>query len=222
IISSKQPGTLYWYYDQILKFQAKRDSSDVLIVDPLEVNELGIIQYAEEDIERRLISHASIIEVDDELIIKVAKKDGDNLARLNPIDEIPAFKDYIKNIKYPGTKTRIVSTEPDLVDLQISIYFDNVFQKETVQQNVHNKMNEYRSELGFNGVIIKQRLMDKILDAEGVVSLKVNSMQASYFHPDKNQYTENQTIDVAYKLYSGYFNYKTEINIDSFIDFSTI
>ncbi len=201
LIESKQPGSISWYYDQVMKFQGA-DDGDGFMGDNLVVNSYGILEYEKEDSTRCIINQCSLSESDGTLVIKVAKLDSDGLLTSLTYAELLAFSIYINNIKYPGTELNVVTLPADLIYYDINIYYDPIFSTDTITANVLAQLETYKGSLGFDDRVFKQKLGDTILNAEGVVTVKINSLMSKASTDD-----DFSDIDVVYQLASGYYNY---------------
>lgn len=202
-VQTKQPGSFEWYYDKILEFQGAADQSGNFQGDNLVIVN-GVIQYQNPDTARQIIKKASLRAESGTLAVKVAKKlTEETLQPLSESEQI-AFGLYLDNIKYPGTQTNVISMVADVIMFSINVYYDPIYTQATVDANVLAKMEEYRNGLGFNDRVWRQKIVDKIMEATGVVSIKVNSMTGK--NPTVNG-GATVSVDPVYTLQSGYFNW---------------
>lgn len=201
-VQTKQPGSVAWYYDRILEFQGSNDEVEVFQGDALVVTELGVLQYAQPDATRQIIAQASLRAVSGTLVVKLAKRlDESNYQALDE-DEQAAFALYMENIKYPGTSVTIISMTADLIKYALNIIYDPIYTTTTVQENVLAKLAEYRDSLGFDDRIYPAKIIEKVMEAQGVVAVKNNGIEA--YHATVGVW---EVIDIVYTLVSGYFNY---------------
>lgn len=214
-VQTKQPGTMAWYYDRILEFQGEADDQGNFQGDSLVVVN-GVLQYENPDPARRIITQASLRSVSGNLGVKLAKANGElNYQQLSE-SELLAFGLYLENIKYPGTATTVISLAADLIKYDLEIIYDPVYTTATIDTNVKAKLAEYRKSLGFDDRIYPTKIIDKIMEAEGVVSIKKNSIQG--YHATVGVWNE---IDIVYTLVSGYFNYDAASSL-TFTNFKTL
>lgn len=200
-VQTKQPGTMVWYYDRVMEFQGEADDQGTFQGDSLVVVN-GVLQYETPDPSRRIIAQASLRASNGNLGIKLAKKlTEDTYQPLNDSEQT-AFGLYLTNIKYPGTAATVLSLSPDLIKYDLNIIYDPFLTTATVEANVLEKLQEYRRSLGFDDRIYPAKLIEKVMEAEGVVSVKKNSIQG--YHSTGGVWNE---IDIVYTLASGYFNY---------------
>ena len=221
IITQKQPGTIDWYYDKVKAFQGADDGNG-FHADDLVLDESGILRYQVENESRRIIAKASLTDIEGVLAIKVAKQTGTNeLGALSSI-ELNAFSTYMRNIKYPGTEMFITSLQPDLIRYDVNIYYNPVLSESTIQANVLAKLEEFKSSMGFDDKLFQQKLIDYLMNADGVVSVKMNNL-----YRKASTDTEFVLIDVVYELAAGYFNYQlldaaSEPSVMNLINVNTI
>lgn len=213
-IQTKQPGSFDWYFDKIKEFQGAVDGNGVFQGDDLIVND-GVIVYETPDPTRRIIAQCSLSAAESELAVKVAKMlDENDFTPLTASEQI-AFGLYLNNIKYPGTKTNIISMAADLIKYELTIYYNPVYTTATVQVNIEAKLAEFRS-MGFDDKIYAFKLLNKIAEAEGVVSVKKTLLQG--WGVNAGVFAD---IDVVYLLESGYFNYD-EASVLTFVNYKTL
>jgi hypothetical protein len=214
-IQQKQPGSFDWYYDKIMEFQGANDGGGNFQGDDLVVKD-GVINYEVPDPARRIIAQCSLSAAVSELAVKIAKRlDASNFQPLTASEQI-AFGLYLNNVKYPGTKTNVISMEADKILYDLKIYYNPVYTTATVTANIQAKLEEFRQSMGFNDKIYAFKLLNKIAEAEGVVSVKNTSVKG--WGVSAGAYVE---IDVVYLLESGYFNYDAA-SVLEFINYKTV
>lgn len=201
-VRTKQPGSFDWYYDRVLEFQGGDDGLGSFQGDDL-VMVNGILQYEQPDDTRKIIKKASLRAASGTLAIKVAKKLNENDYQALTSAEQLAFGVYMDNVKYPGTLVNIISQAADLIKYDLQIIYDPVLTISTVQANVKAKLDEYRASLGFDDRFYPFKMVEKVLEAEGVVSVKNNGVS-------RKAITEEvfTAIDIVYTLAAGYYNYE--------------
>jgi hypothetical protein len=199
-VQTKQPGSYDWYHDKVMEFQGVTLNDNTFQGDTL-VIENGIITYETVDVTRRIIAQSALRAQQNSLAVKVAKKlDALNYTRLTD-SEIEAFSVYMDNIKYPGTLVNVISLQADVILYDIEVVYDPIYNELTVQNNLTAKLAEYRSSLGFDDRVYKGRIEQKLMEAEGVVSVKVNSIYIT------GVTSGNRPLDVVLTLDAGYFNW---------------
>lgn len=215
-VQTKQPGSFDWYYDRIMEFQGGLDDNGVFQGDTLVVTESGILQYNTINESRKIIAQASLRAVDGTLVVKLAKVlDANNYQPLSS-DEQAAFGLYLENVKYPGTKVSVISMVADLIQYNLEIIYDPIYTVANVEAAVLAKLKEYRSSLGFDDRIYPAKMVEKVMEATGVVAVKRNSVKG--FHATVGTW---DTIDIVYTLISGYFNYDNGSSL-TFTNYKTL
>lgn len=202
-VQTKQPGSFEWYNEKILEFQGANDQSGNFQGDNLVIVN-GVIKYETPDTTRQIIKKASLRADSGTLAVKVAKKLTEQTLQPLTASEQIAFGIYLNNIKYPGTQTNVISKVADVVNFSIIIYYDPIYTEATVDANILAKMEEYRNSLGFDDRVWRQKIVDKMMEATGVVSVKVNTMTGKN---DTINGGATVSIDPVYTLESGYFNW---------------
>jgi hypothetical protein len=199
-VQSKQPGSFDWYSEKILEFQGETLNDGTFQGDTLLVKD-GVITYETIDETRRIIKQRALRALQNALAVKVAKAlDANNNTQLSD-SEIQAFSVYMDNIKYPGTVVNIISLPADIILYDIEVVYDPIYNVATIQDNVIAKREEYRYSLGFDDRVYKGRIESALISAEGVISVKVNSIYIT------GVTSGQQALDVVLTLDSGYFNW---------------
>jgi hypothetical protein len=201
IIERKQPGTLDWYHEKSLEFQGQNIGGGVFQGDNLVVDN-GVLRYETPDPSRRLITQAALSAGSGTLAIKLAKQDGVTTYQKLTSSELVAFAVYMDNIKYPGTTVNLISADADVITYDLEIVYDPVLTTVTVEANVLEKMEEFRTSLGFDDRLYSQKLVEKIMEAEGVVTVSIDGLDAYGYS------TQTTTpVGIMWQLESGYFNF---------------
>jgi hypothetical protein len=199
-VSSKQPGTIDWYYEKIMEFQGETVNG-VFQGDTLVVNE-GIISYDTVDATRRIIKKASLRASAGTLAVKVAKEN--TIGQLIPLtsSEQLALTNYLAAIKYPGTVINVISLAADSITYSLNIVYDPIYTTATIQENVLEAMESFRLGMGFDDRFYSSKFIEAILGAEGVKAVKITTLTGW-------DITSNTTtaIDIVRTLIAGYFNY---------------
>ncbi len=192
-LANKQPGSLEWYIDKAKAFQLGYSMT---------VNTKGILGYAVTDATAQIVKHASAIEQNGDVLLKVAKYDNDgNLTPLSLTNgEFLQFQRYIENVKFAGTGITITTLAADVIEYAITVYYDPAYLPDTVQQAVLDRLEVFRLELGFDGLFYSSDFIKAILEVTGVKTVKVISLTGTH-----GETTE--AIDVSYSVEAGYFNF---------------
>jgi hypothetical protein len=210
IIRNQKTGRLPWYREMALKFQygfnlvADRDYYDNTGIDDALVASSKIIKYAA----------ANEAEQSSRVILKIAGSDG-------PVtdEQKTAFAAYVDEFKIAGTEVTIINYLPDRLYLSIQVKRDAQVLTETGMSAlngnypVNEAIEEYLTELPFNGELKLSALVDKIQLVPGVLDVTVLSAETAWINPEVNDYGEPQPVFIAKIPESGYFEVVTYDNI---------
>lgn len=202
MIEPAQYGTIPWYQKQSLLFQYG---------DSLEWID-NKFKYAEIDATKQIIKRAAAVENGSVVTIKVAKLSADSPIRLDPDTELPAFIQYIKDIKPAGVKTAIISYDPDEVKLTLKVYYDPLVMLSTGYSiangnyPVLDAINNYLANVLFGGQMNTTKLIDAIQSAEGVKDVILVTAQAkSAIESNTEWHTIAPATNPNYVSIAGYF-----------------
>ncbi len=221
IITTLKPHTARWYRQKALSFQYGFD----LIEDTDVFNNTG---FSEEQIEAsKIIKYAAVTEAVSEsrLIIKIATEDADGkLAPILPAQNA-AFVPYMEEIKDAGVKITVINYLPDILRIQLQIYYDPLVLNAqgisiaTGKEPVKEALREYMKELPFNGELILVSLIDKLQKTEGVKIPHLVTAQTKWINDDGTTYGDWENIAVRKIPISGYFDIEN-FNLITYIPYS--
>lgn len=215
IITELKPHTMRWYRQKALAFQYGFD-----LIDGTDVFDNG--SATSEQIEAsKIVKYAAITEATTEsrLILKIATEDGDG--KLAPISSAQqgAFIPYIEEIKDAGVKVSIVNYLPDILRLELRIYYDPLVLSDTGvsiitgKKPVEDALNEFMKELPFNGELVLNSLIDKLQQTEGVLIPHLVQAASKWINDDGSTYSHFENISVKKIPVSGYFEIENFDNI---------
>lgn len=191
-LATKQYGTLQWYIDKAYEFQYQ---------DSLIVNDFGIPEYAVKDEEKQIIARCASLFLDDIIYLKIAKLEDDVLTALTT-DERTDFENYINAIA-PPTKISVVSELPDLINLDIDIYIDELNAINDIETSILTNLTNFKDEFQFNGQLSISDFYEVINNSIGVISLIINNIE---WKPDfETTFTSIERVNLT----AGYFEYNT-------------
>jgi hypothetical protein len=185
------PGTARWYADRAVEFQY---GDSLQVVD-------GKVVYPVIDESARVVKYAAITEgLSGTVVIKVAK--GNDVLEKLSNDELVAFTAYIRDIKFAGTKTNIISTDADLIRLNATIYYDGKRVLSEVKAAVEAAINEHLRTVFFDGIFNRNILRDAI---ESVDSVRAGGVDITNLQikPNAGTYV---AVPYSYVPFSGYYN----------------
>lgn len=198
IITNKiTPGTIRWYAEMCYRFQ---NGHELLFDD-----KTAMLYYAKEDLAAQIVKVVAVSEgVSDKsksIFIKAAKLN--KAGKVIPLsgEELLNFSCYIDAIKFAGIETEVISTVADTILYDIDVYFEPAIPNTIVRTNIQNALKEFKTAIGFDSMIYKQKFIDTIMNVEGVVTCNLKSLsRKSYEGAFVN-------IDIYSELQSGYFEY---------------
>lgn len=195
VITNKiTPGTVRWYAEMCYRFQNGHE----LLFDASR----AMLYYERVDTNAQVVKVVAIREEKNKLTIKAAKQD--NTGKIVPLDieEKYNFTSYIDAVKFAGVDTNVVSTTEDKIRYNIDVYFEPSIPNTLVRHNVENSLNDFKATLGFDSMIYKQRFIDAVMNAQGVVTCNLILME-------RKGVTDMNFIEIGIfsELESGYFEY---------------
>lgn len=207
IISTLKPHTARWYRNKALAFIYGAD----LYEDTDVFNTEG---WSDELIQQnKIIKYAAVTEAVSEsrLIVKIATED--TATKLAPITtaQFNAFVPYIEEIKDAGVKITVINYLPDILRLQLQIYYDPLLLNAqgvsivSGTKPVEIALQEFMKELPFNGELILANLIDKLQQTEGVKIPHLVQAQTKWINDDGTTYGDWENIAVKKIPTSGYF-----------------
>lgn len=165
-------GTPKYYANALMKYQSG---------DELEMNEDGTaFSYPTIDKSKCIIKKVSYSEhqedgfYDKKLVLKIATGEPGKYEKINDA-ELLAIKAYFHQIAFAGTHATIVSRLGDVLIPKVTVYYDGAVTENEVYQNIENSLNDFIANLGFDGVVYAQKVIDAIQKAEHVVDVWIDS-----------------------------------------------
>ena len=194
------PGTVRWYAEMCYRFQNGYE----LLFD----SKTAMLYYDKDIPEARIIKIVAITEGDNKLTIKAAKKN--NAGKIVPLspDEKHNFSGYIDAIKFAGVQTDVISTTEDKIRYNMEVFFEPAVPATTVRDNVLFALETFKTTLGFDSMLYTQKLLDAVMSASGVTTVKLNSLTRK-----GNSDMDFKPVDVFTVLESGYYEYDGECSL---------
>jgi hypothetical protein len=208
-------GVLKWYASESLLFQY----GDSLVFQDSYVDENNQtvqlkgsnVVYPIIDIDKRIVSLAAADESSGLITIKVAKITS-GIAEPLTAGELAAFEDYWKSKRFAGTPIIYVSSDPDLIKAEYTVYYDpeildssGVLISDGATKPVEDAINDFLQTFqvdNFNGSMQVVKLTNAILNAIGVINPVATNIEAK---PDGGVYVDVLAIlSQTYNSYAGY------------------
>lgn len=207
IMSAKVPHTLRWYAEESKKFQYGYSM----------VWDGYCYAYETIDTDAQIIKYAAASQSGGTINLKVAKKDESGLIPLTA-EEKAAFETFWNYWRDAGVNIEVISMPADLLKIDMTIVRDrlvlnsnNQLLRDTNIYPIDDAIDNFISNLEFNGILRLSELAAAIKAAEGVVDVKINSAQ---WKPSTA--TEYTNIDMEIIPDSGYF----KIDVSSTITYT--
>lgn len=194
------PGTVRWYAEMCYRFQNGYE----LLFD----ENSAMLYYPTIDENAKIIKVVAIREADNRLVIKAAKKD--NTGKIVPleVEEKYNFASYIDAIKFAGVDTSVISTSEDKLRYDLEVYFEPSIPNTLVRENILAALDGFKSSLGFDSMIYKQRFIDAVMGAQGVITCNLISLERK-----GTSDSDFVPVDIYSELESGYFEYSDDSSI---------
>lgn len=177
-IDAALPGTISWYWNKVMNFQYGTD-----------LNQYG--NYNLIDPSRMIISHCSVLEVYNGIMVKVNK--GDDFDVLDE-KEKNALAAYLNRIKFAGTAVSVYSYQPDDLNLEIKIWRNPLVLNDdgsAVSGDGRNLIEEavkkYLDGIVYGGRFNKTKLIDAIQSVEGVEDIIITSCRFKAYNSDATE-----------------------------------
>lgn len=175
------PATTRFYVIESLKFQLGDelvfDGEKFIYLDTTSVTALA----------KQIIEQASARDINQVVTIKIAKDDGSGGLEKLTGTEKTAFEAYLNQIKIAGTKTIVISDDPDTLKVAYTIQFDPLVMKgvdgsliEDGTFPVQEAIDAYIEGLPFDSTFKVMDLTDAIQAARGVVNAVADVVEAKF------------------------------------------
>ncbi len=173
------PATIRFYVIEALKFQL----GDELVFED------GTFKFEDSTsvaaLAKQIVTQASARDINEVVTLKIAKGVVPGLEKLSSIEKT-AFEAYLNKIKIAGTKTIVISDDPDLLKIAYTIQFDPLVMKadgtliEDGTSPVQEAIDAYIEGLPFDSTFRVQDLTDAIQLARGVVNSVADVVAAKF------------------------------------------
>lgn len=209
IAANSRPGTALWYQQESFKFQFGYS----LVYDTALLKYV----YAVDDPNARIVARCAVVESGNYVRIKVAKLVA-NVVTPFSTPELAAFDAYIDDIKFAGTDTVTYSQFPDLLKLALKVYYNPL----VIAANgsllstpavfpVEDAINNFITNLPFNGVLELSELVDAIQAVPGVEDVILLTAEAKYALLAYAAIVERYIADAGYLVIDPVYPLNTQL-----------
>jgi hypothetical protein len=172
IIKKGVAGRGDWYVAKAYEFQY---GDNLAVVD-------NVLQYPTIDDAKKIIKRASYSNDTTQnppvIKLRVATEDvAGNIVGLGS-PQLTAFTDYVNSIMFAGTRIDIISQATDLLKFIATIYYNPLFDLESLKVKVELAIKNYLKNLPFDGQVKTSAMVDAIQAVEGVSDVVVTTIQA--------------------------------------------
>lgn len=184
-------GTPAYFANALLKYQ----SGDELVV-----NEEGTqFSYANIDETKRVVTKVSYSEVteagfyDKTLLLKIATGTPGEYGQI-AYDELLKIRAYLGKLLFAGQHAMVVSRKGDILVPKVTVYHDGGVPESEVFENITQVLKEYVANVGFDGAVYTQKIIDAIQRAEHVTDVQIDSDNTDHQGIFVAQYDDDNNI----------------------------
>jgi hypothetical protein len=187
-----------WWIDKLTNFY-QYDNTDIS-KGVLKIDNSFVPYYEITDDTKKIIKFVAVKQSDNsrQVNIKIAKADSDNNPVQLTVDELNSVKSFVNSLQAAGLYINVISFPPDLLKLNINIYFDGQYVQSNVLSEVKASIRGYLQKLKFDGTIQLIKLIDAIQNVQGVKDVLINEAQA------KTELEGYTTFNRIYNAKAGY------------------
>lgn len=167
-VNAARWGTLPWWQQKALEWQY----GHVLTYQDY------VYKYALADPNATIIKRSAAVESGRQVILKVAKLDGNGDPVKLDTAEFTAFQSYVAQIRPPGSAMLVISYDPDLLKLSYTIYYNPALLNssgellaDTSVKPIEDALMAYIEGIVWDGAFNLQKAVDAIQAAVGVVDV---------------------------------------------------
>ncbi len=185
--------------------------------DLLQFNLDGTYGYAEVDEEKQIIKRVAITSTIGGTQVKVAGELNGNPEELSN-EELTSFQGYLNEIQFAEKRYVAVSAPSDKLKTPLTVYYNAIHPKATIQANVESAVNAFignlNEELNFDGSFLVLDLLIAVRNVTGVVNVTNEGIEA---RADAGDFTE---VDRIYNPVSGYYEIDPAFSLANTIQYS--
>ena len=209
IVDNSHIGTAEWYVRLAKQFQWNKEIDYKPVVNPV----TGAIGYEIVNPADRIVTQASCSVSKGVLTLKVATGDPGKLEKI-PADIISKLNAYLQSLKVAGVNIKPASYPPDIIELRADIHYDPSYSTANLKELITAALNRYAMELSYDGVMLRNSVIDAIQSIDGVVDVELRDVVDSE-NPSNNLYAlkvegKNERIGRSYLTLGGYINFKQD------------
>lgn len=208
IVNNERYGYAGWYAKKMKEFRYGQNitndysHSDVDFAEGTEYADTGLTQQEIEDLQ--IIKYASAVDSNRNVVVKIAKDDGNGAPTPLTNSEAEMAEAYINRIKPAGIHIVVINEPADALDVSVKVVYNPlIFSTNTdVENAVETAIKKYLNSIEFNGKFVAMKMVDYLQDVEGIEIAQVNSISVTH----AGFPAEDITSNTYYVSASGYLN----------------
>lgn len=203
IVDNYAVGTTQWLQQQVLKFQYSATNPQIVQL----VN--FVPGYNPVDETLRIITRCSVVTGGNRIVnIKVAKSEPPEVLTSS---ELASLRSYLTDIQFAGVQHNVTSNVSDKIYIEGIIYYNGSYSS-VIEANVIAAINQYLTEIPFDGIVRASKIEDIIQSVPGVIDYNIRNLGV---RADNSSYEylvlNGDTVKITQTLYSGYVIEETNI-----------
>ncbi len=203
IASKTAPGTSEWLRAKVFEFQYSES-------DPQEISLIDFVpRYPNINEDLQIIGNCSVTEIGNRVLVKVAKRESDDLVPLST-DELNALRTYVGKIKFAGTNIVVNSLEADRIQIIGDIFYNGQYSEAVIKERVLAAVKTYFENLSFDGVVYTSKIQDAIQAIAGITDVVIKNVMPRAAADPVKEYSETLPFVSKYTTLSGYIVTETE------------
>lgn len=186
VVDKERYGYAGWYAKKMKAFRYGQDiendysHSDVDFAEGTEYPDTGLT--ASEIEELQIVKYASALDSGREVIIKIAKDDGNGSPTPLSSAEAAMAEAYINRIKPAGIPITIINETADSLDVSVKVVYNPLIfgAQEDVENAVETAIKKYLNSIEFNGRFVAMTMIDHLQEVEGIEIAQVNRISVTH------------------------------------------
>jgi hypothetical protein len=163
LVNSKQYGTVTWWRNEVLKYQ----HGDLLLY----LN--NKFQYATVTPAKRVIKLVSVADKDRKVRLKIAGLDADGRPIKLSQEIVDGAQSYADEKRPAGTYPLCESYDPDLLKIQLKVFYNPQFGLIAVKAGVEAALLAYVNGIDFDAIFYNNKLVDAIQQLPYIINDQV-------------------------------------------------
>lgn len=173
LLSKSAPATPLWIQDKVFKFQY--DPSANPLTNIVQILPDFSVNYPTVDSTFCIISQCSVTsDANKNILVKVATGSPPGPVSLTPLLQLGG---YLETILPAGLKAFATSGGPDKCYVEAEVFFQGIYAN-SIQADVETAINNYFTNIPFNGILRVSDIEKAVLDVAGVIDINIAVIKA--------------------------------------------